>query len=198
MGERTQPNLETFLGIVNKPAPPHLMERRRQAFLEIAETLAPQSPLWATMGLRRASSEEEYMIFLRRLYERSGLSYQQLESRTLNDKTIETVPRSTIHGVLNRNRLPRRETQLRALLVVLVTANHGTAADLDDLLTLRTQLIMSRTKSDQVAEAPASDPTEEHPAIPHGRHAKITEPAAAEPRPSPDPNPEATHRYWLA
>lgn len=89
------------------------MERRRRAFLEIADTLAPQSPLWATMGLRQPATEAAYMIFLRRLYERSGLSYQQPESATFDDKTVETVPRSTIHGVMNRDRLPKREGQNR-------------------------------------------------------------------------------------
>jgi hypothetical protein len=62
------------------------------------------------------------MAFLRMLCERAGLSCQEIASRTAFDVSIETVPRSTIHGALKRDRLPRREDQLRALLVVLCNA----------------------------------------------------------------------------
>jgi hypothetical protein len=98
------------------------------------------------------------MAFLRTLCERAGLSYQEIASRTAFDVNIETVPRSTIHGALKRDRLPRREDQLRALLVVLCNANGGTRADLDSLLALRAELIAARVTAGAVDQPAEPEP----------------------------------------
>lgn len=155
----TQTTLRQLVRVVEKPASPEVMARRARALLEIAESLQPQSqaPLWAVVGVLQPATEDEYMAFLRRLVERSGLSYQEIASRTEFEVTIETVPRSTIHGVLKRDRLPRREDQLRALLTVLCNANGGTRADLDSLLTLRAELIAARATASQVAMDQSTD-----------------------------------------
>ncbi len=160
VGQRTQPNLHHLLQVIERPAPPEIMERRRRALLEIVDTMRPQDPLWTVVGVPCPATEADYMAFLRLLCERAGLSIQQIASRTEFDATIETVPRSTVHTVLKRNRLPRREDQLRALLVVLIKANHGTGADLDSLLNLRAQLVATRTEAGH-----GSDTTEECPTV---------------------------------
>jgi hypothetical protein len=164
----TQATLRQLANVVERPAPPEVMARRARALFEIAESLQPQPPipLWTVIGLQRPATEGDYMTLLRTLCERSGLSYQQIASRTEFDTTVETVPRSTIHGVLRRDRLPRREDQLRALLVVLIKANGGTGADLDSLISLRAELIAARTQAGESAfgvhsehDAKAADPT---------------------------------------
>jgi hypothetical protein len=167
----TQASLRQLAQVVERPASPEVMARRARKLLEIAESLQPQpqNPLWRVVGVSRPTTEAQYMALLRKLVERSGQSYKDLAGRTEFDASIETVPRSTIYGVIRRDRLPKREDQLRALLTVLCDANDGSRADTEDLLDLRAELIAARASAGRVVTHQFAEPVAEPAASPCAR-----------------------------
>lgn len=147
MDQPTQAYLRQLAQVVDQPAPPELMARRRRALHAMVEVMLPEprGPLWTILGVERPANEAAFMSFLRALAARAGLSYNEIAKATEHTGG-EVVPKSTVHDVLSRDRVPRREGQLRALLEVLVPANEGNGADLQALLDLRARLLSARSE----------------------------------------------------
>jgi hypothetical protein len=145
----TQAYLRQLAQVVDQPAPPEVMARRRRALHAMVEVMLPGSR--TILGVERPVSEAEFMALVRAMATRAGMSYNAIAKATEDTAGLEAVPKSTVHDVLSRDRLPRREGQLRALLAVLVKANHGNGEDLQALLDLRAHLLSTRA-------APAAPP----------------------------------------
>jgi hypothetical protein len=142
LDQPTQAYLRQLAQVVDQPAPPDLMARRRRALHAMVEFMLPDSrPI---LGVKRPATEAEYMALVRAMAARAGMSFNAIAKATEDTEGVDGVPKSTVHDVLSRDRLPRREGQLRALLAVLITANHGNDGDLEALLELRARLLSAR------------------------------------------------------
>ncbi|MCP2258193.1 hypothetical protein LX15_001887 [Streptoalloteichus tenebrarius] len=92
---------------------------------------------------RSAQSSEEYVAALRRLKDRSGLTYRQIERRAA--EAGAALPRSTVASMLNRGSLPREE-----LVVSLVTACGGSPDEVAEWVEARRRLASARNQRNQV------------------------------------------------
>ena len=146
LDQPTQAYLRQLAQVVDQPAPPEVMARRRRALHAMVEFMLPGSR--TVLGVDRPVTEAQFMALVRALAARAGLSYNAIAKATEDSPDLESVPKSTVHDVLSRDRLPRREGQLRALLAVLVDANRGNVEDLQALLDLRAHLLTARTGHD--------------------------------------------------
>ncbi|MFA1537599.1 helix-turn-helix domain-containing protein [Actinomadura monticuli] len=103
----------------------------------------------AEPALTSVTTEEQFVVALRRLRERSGLTYKEIERRTTAEGGLP-LPASTLATALHRNTVPRRE--------IVATLVQVCGADATPWLATRERLLHPMPPAPPAPPAPPEDP----------------------------------------